>query len=110
MMCVESIFYSVLVNDETTSLIYLRRGLRKGDPLSLYLFILCIKGVSMLMRQTYRGDRMHGVQSFRNEPIMSHLLVVNGCFLFCKANCVEDENMKEIQTNYGEAYEKLINF
>jgi len=42
MECISSVSYSIMVNDELHDLFTLTRGIRQGDPLSSYIFILCI--------------------------------------------------------------------
>jgi len=86
MMCVETVDYSVLVNGNATSRIISGRGLRQGDPLSPYLFIICVEGLSALIRKAEARGEINGVKICNNAPIISHLLFVDDCFLFFRAN------------------------
>lgn len=59
-MCVLSVNYFVLVNADRVGPIHPGRGLRQGDPLSPYLFILITEGISELIRGVVARGDIHG--------------------------------------------------
>ncbi|XP_058741550.1 uncharacterized protein LOC131613927 [Vicia villosa] len=109
MMCVTSIHYSVLVNSDVIGPIELGRGLRQGDPLSPYLFILISEGLSTLIKGSVASGNIHGVQICRGAPIVSHLLFADDCFLFCRANLTEVRHLMGLLDTYASAAGQEIN-
>ncbi|GAU19603.1 hypothetical protein TSUD_304150 [Trifolium subterraneum] len=100
MMCVSSVNYSVLRNSDQVGPISPGRGLRQGDPLSPYLFILVTECLIALIHQAVgRGD-LHGVRICRGAPEVSHLLFADDCFLFCRANVAEVNELMRILHTY----------
>jgi hypothetical protein len=109
MLCVSSINYSVLVNYDKIGPIFPGRGLRQGDPLSPYLFILVTEGLSTLIKKSVARGDIHGVKICRGAPPVSHLLFADDCFLFCRSNLYETRQLMSILKTYEDSLRQEIN-
>lgn len=91
MNCVSTVSWSVTVNGQHYGFTQPQRGLRQGDPLSPYLFLLCAEGLSSLVKVRERQGLISGVKISRGGPTISHLLFVDDYLIFCKAVKEESE-------------------
>jgi len=49
--CITTVSCSVIVNDEVCGFFKLTRGIRQGDPLSPYLFLICMQVLTRVLRK-----------------------------------------------------------
>ena len=103
MKCVESVVYSIMINGKQHDKIKPTRGLKQGDPLSPYLFLLCAEGLSRLLNKAKEGKRIHGVVVARNGPKVMHLFFVDNSLLFCHAKLNECQEILRILQLYEAA-------
>ena len=109
MQCISKATYSVLINGEPHGHITPSRGLRQGDPLSPYLFLLCTEGVHGLLRKAEENGDIRGVSICRSAPKLTHLLFAYDSLIFCRAKINEFEKLLEILATYEQASEQQIN-
>ncbi|KAM0981209.1 hypothetical protein ACFX13_014636 [Malus domestica] len=62
MMCVSTVTYSFKLNGEPVGLVYPKRGICQGDPLSPFLFVLSAEGLSALFDSWEAQGRIQGVK------------------------------------------------
>ena len=74
MKCVTSVSFSVRVNGVFSEEFKPSRGIRQGDPISPYLFLLCSEGLSCMLKSIGPLYVSRGVRVSRYSPWISHLL------------------------------------
>lgn len=110
MNCVTTVKYTFRVNDNLVGPIIPRHGLRQGDPLSPYIFIICAEGLSALLRRVNRTGRLHGCKASRHGPMISHLMFADDCLLFCRGTEGEVHCLKEVLDVYENISGQDINY
>lgn len=82
--CISSVQHSIIFNGSITEFFIPNRGIRQGDPLSPYLFIICMELLSSLIEIEVHNKRWNAPK-FKDIAI-SHLLYANDVLLFAKVN------------------------
>ncbi|CAH9109059.1 unnamed protein product [Cuscuta epithymum] len=108
--CVSTVSYSIPFDSSVIGPIMPQRGLRQGDPLSPYLFILVTEGLSALIRKQEAEGRFCGVAVAKKAPKVSHLLFADDSYLFFRANREECQVVKDILKTYEILSGQIINF
>ena len=85
MCCVTTPSFSILVNGKPYGMIHPTRGIRQGDLLSPYLFLLCAKGFTTLLAKAELEGRIRGVSICKGAPRVTTLMFAYDSLLFCQA-------------------------
>ncbi|XP_059436808.1 uncharacterized protein LOC132169875 [Corylus avellana] len=109
MMCVRTVKYAVLVNGNPVGSISPSRGIRQGDPISPYLFLICAEVLNSLLIQADRDGTMEGVPTSRRGPRLNHLFFADDSLLFCRASLEHWKRLSDILQIYESASGQRLN-
>ncbi|XP_048491639.1 uncharacterized protein LOC104900847 [Beta vulgaris subsp. vulgaris] len=109
--CLSSVSFSVLANGIPGDRFFPSRGIRQGDPLSPYLFILCAE---LLARQFHHNsmtnDKLVGVSIGKSGVKVHFLTFADDTMIFAKANKDSCVLIKSILDKYCSMSGQLVNF
>ena len=92
--CILSTSMNILWNGECTGEFNPRRGIRQGDPLSPYLFVLCVERLSHLIQLVVDNGLWKPIIIAREGPPIMHLCFADDLFIFVEASMQQVEIIK----------------
>jgi hypothetical protein len=99
----------VLINGQPYGHIKPSRGIRQGDPLSPYLFILCAEGLNALLHKAEENRKITGLPIARWGTKINLLFFADDSLLFCRATIAEWANIQGILDRYEKASGQKLN-
>nr|XP_008351105.2 uncharacterized protein LOC103414509 [Malus domestica] len=86
MGCVTSVKFAVILNGHPGNKFAPSRGLRQGDPLSPYLFLLIGEVLSRLIQAAVEKKSLDGIKLGITGPVLSHIFFADDMLIFLRAN------------------------
>lgn len=97
--CMKSVYFSLLLNGYISKTFKLSRGLRQGDLLSPFLFILGSEALTRLFRKEEDSGSFHRIKIHKNSPVITHLLYADDLLVMCQAGTEKPLLLKVVSTD-----------
>lgn len=108
MSCMSSVSYNILINGSPNPCIMPSRGLRQGDHISPFLFLLCTKDLLASLVSKERLGVISGICVKPSNPLISHLLFVDDYYIFSEICMVKINVIIETLSDFGLALSLII--
>ncbi|KAI3750395.1 hypothetical protein L2E82_21030 [Cichorium intybus] len=108
--CLRSSRASVLVNGAPTKEFEITRGVRQGDPLSPFLFIIAMEGLNAALLSAREHDIFNGVKLPNNGPSVSHLFYADDALFIGEWSRSNVKNLARILRCFHAASGLKVNF
>eukprot|EP00253_Pinus_taeda_P026017 PITA_26017 len=101
--------FSILVNETPSKTFTASRGIRQGDPLSLFLFILAAEGLGRFIKKEREANRIKVLKLWGNNLPLTHQQFVDDIMLFGEPTVKEVRHLRRILDLFVEALGLEIN-
>ena len=109
MECVTTARMHIMWNGEVTEEFIPGIGIRQGDPLSPYIFILCIERLSHGITQAVVEGKWKPIRLAKNGIPLTHLFFADDLRLFAEASLNQAYNIDAVLETYCHSSEAKVN-
>lgn len=107
--CISNPRFSILLNGKPEGFFEVSRGLRQGDPLSPFLFIIMSEALGRSLDVSQRSNRLTGIQIIGGVEPCTHQQFVDDSIILGKGQLKEAKEIKNILQSYGLASGEMVN-
>uniref|UniRef100_A0A803Q527 Reverse transcriptase domain-containing protein n=1 Tax=Cannabis sativa TaxID=3483 RepID=A0A803Q527_CANSA len=107
MTCVSTVRYKVVHGGHV--FICPSRGIHQGDPLSTYLFIICVEGLSASIQKFEANRHIQGCHVAHRAPSITHMFFADDNNLFCQATRGVADSISTLLQSFENASGPKIN-
>ena len=100
----------VLLNGSKLDNFLLSKGIHQDDPISPYLFVLCVERLSYLIHDALKNGRWKPIRVSRRGPDLSHSFLANDMMLFAEATKNQMQVILECLSCFCQASGQKVNF
>ncbi|XP_026459959.1 uncharacterized protein LOC113360698 [Papaver somniferum] len=108
--CISTVSSAVLVNGSPGEFFFPTRGIRQGDPMSPYIFIICMEAFSKLLSHAESTVKVTGIKVNKNCPSVSRFFFADESFLFTTASIVQAINLLDTLSIFSDSSGKIVNY
>ena len=109
MSCVSTTSTSLLFNGRKLESFQPSRGIRQGDPISPYLFLLCMEFLGAQITKMCEEKRWDKIKASKNGPSFSYVFFADDLMLFAKANAKNSEAILEVLNSFSSLAGQKVN-
>ncbi|CAL1400518.1 unnamed protein product [Linum trigynum] len=109
MFCVQHNRIQINWNGQLTDAFTPTRGFRQGDPLSPYLFVICMERLSHRIEQAIAEKTWKPISLSTNGPKLSHLFFADDLVLFAEAEGSQIETIRQCLDDFCHSSGQRIN-
>jgi hypothetical protein len=106
---ISSVFFSILINGSPSKTFNPMQGIRQGDPLSPYLYIILVEGLGRLLQKEVTEKKIQGIRLQEEVDPVTHLQFFDDNLLMGVPTVKEARAIRCVLDIYKEASGTIIN-
>ncbi|KAL2902408.1 hypothetical protein RDABS01_027490 [Bienertia sinuspersici] len=103
MECISTTKMKVLWNGEPTMEFTPSRGIRQGDPLSPYIFVMCMERLNQVIEESIFLGKWRPIKVNKKGPLLSNLLFADDIVIFAEASVEQAQVIQDCLQRFCDA-------